>query len=62
MQEQLKQESYEDGDLDLLEYQLQEVNQELTWQHQVTEIDKLETKKRELEEKIKNLKNNDMVS
>lgn len=56
MEQLPKQESHEEEDVDLLEYQLEQVNQELTWQHQVSEIDKLETKKKELEEKIKNLK------
>lgn len=55
MEQPPKQESHKE-DLDLLEYELEQVNQELTWQHQISEVDKLKIKKKELQEKIKNLK------
>jgi hypothetical protein len=46
----------EEEDIDLLQYQLDEINQELSWQHQIDRIDELKKKKEELIEKIK--KNN----
>ncbi len=58
--EKLQQEPSEDPskeDLGLLEYQLQEIEDELTWQYDTRQIDKLKNKKKELEQKIQGTEN-----
>jgi hypothetical protein len=46
----------EKEDTGLLQYQLDEINEELVWQHQVSRIDELKLKRKELLEKIKKIK------
>ena len=60
MEELFISENNEEEDINLLEYELDQINQELTWQYQITEINKLKSKKIELLDKIKKLKNNSL--
>lgn len=56
MTEKLSKQIFEEEDIDLLKYQLEQINQELTWQFQIDQIENLKTKKKEIESKINKLK------